>query len=132
MEILSKQGGSIVERHGNIVIKKGIRVSKHEADMMNIVKDIVPVPKILNCYTEGKDTVIEMEYVEGDVLQDVLPYFTDEQKQLLIDDLESIISCMRKLTSKTIGPIKNESLPLSGIYENELHLNQCLLNEMNK
>jgi aminoglycoside phosphotransferase (APT) family kinase protein len=133
MKVLSKQGGSVVEKHGNRVIKKGIRVSKHEADMMNIVKEVVPVPNVFGCYTLGNETIIEMEYIEGEILQNILPNLTNEQKQLLTEDLKSIISRMRQLTSYgTIGPVKNESLPISGVYESERHLNQNLLDKLDK
>jgi tRNA A-37 threonylcarbamoyl transferase component Bud32 len=119
------------------VVKSGDCVRLAEAAAMKLVRDqtTIPVPKVFNAY---KDDVsghvrIVMEFVEGNVLDDVWDKFSDDQKKDVIRQLRGYLSQLRNIKGSFIGSVDGtacedqlftDEIGAYGPYEDEDAFNQ--------
>lgn len=83
----------------NMVAKFGPDVDLTEAHAISFIRDHseIPVPKILNAYSQDGKNYIVMEYIEGDLLKDVSYTMAEEELAVIVEELRSYISSMRRL-----------------------------------
>ncbi|KAF2678982.1 kinase-like protein [Lentithecium fluviatile CBS 122367] len=102
------------------VVKTGDSVRLAEAAAMRLVRDLttIPVPQVFNAYKDDDSGHIRivMEFIEGDVLNDVWDEFSLDQKMDIIQQLRRFFSQLRHIKGAFIGAY--------GPYEDEHAFNQ--------
>ncbi|KAJ5509996.1 Aminoglycoside phosphotransferase [Penicillium expansum] len=80
-----------------------------EAEALKFIrsKTSIPVPEVYNAYVDKTIDrgVIVMEYIEGEVLRDVLQDMDDMRRQKIISELQQFMSELRSIEGDFIGSI---------------------------
>lgn len=110
---INNDGKHVERRPGNLVVKYGRHVKASEREALAYAGSLnLRVPRLhddlpnLNTGTRTDEhgdsgICIWMDYVDGDILQDVWPSMTAEQKLDIAIQLRDILSTMRQQTSTT-------------------------------
>lgn len=119
------------------VVKTGDCVRLAEAAAMKLVRDLttIPVPQVFNAYKDDDSGHIRivMEFIEGDVLDDVWDEFSHDQKMDVIQQLRGFFSQLRHIKSSFIGSVDGtacedqlftDEIGAYGPYEDEHAFNQ--------
>ena len=103
--MLHKLFGRKVSRHGNVVVKWGKSITAHEADALRLAERLrLPAPRVHSVERDERGNMrITMDYVEGDVLEDMWPNLTDREKKGIARQLRAILYAMRAAPPPT-GP----------------------------
>lgn len=91
------------------VLKENIK-NPFEAEMMIYIKENtnIPVPKVFDYgKNEQNNYYILMEYIEGDILENVFETLNNDEKENIINQLKGYIYEMRKKTFLNICSINN-------------------------
>ena len=93
-----------------IVVKVGDGIRLSEAASMNFVhsKTSIPVPEVYDAYmdeTDSRRCLLLMEYIEGDVLRDVLDTMSLEEKEDIVGQLRGYIDELRGVMGTFIGRV---------------------------
>ncbi|KAJ5800561.1 uncharacterized protein N7518_002629 [Penicillium psychrosexuale] len=80
-----------------------------EAEAMRFIrsKTSIPVPEVYNAYVDetiGRGVIV-MEYIEGEVLRDVIEDMDDTRRQKIISELQKFMSELRSIEGDFIGSI---------------------------
>lgn len=92
-------GRRVTFHPGNIAKKSGKRICLQEADALRIAEEAgLPVPHVHHVETtaDGKNH-ISMDYIEGQVLSEVWPTYSEVQKRAIIQQLREIFTTMRSV-----------------------------------
>ncbi|ODV59745.1 kinase-like protein [Ascoidea rubescens DSM 1968] len=81
--------------------------SLQEARNLEYVQNKVSCPKIYDYYTKNSKFYIEMEYIPGKTLCDIWPELSEEQKQIVTDNILNELNKLRKETLNEICGINN-------------------------
>jgi aminoglycoside phosphotransferase len=97
--LASNLSRKVVRINSNTVAKFGSRVTLSEAEGATYIRrhTTIPVPRVIDAYSQDGDTFIIMEYVEGRLLSDVWDRIADSQKSVIVSELRGYISQMRRL-----------------------------------
>lgn len=84
-------------RRGNVVVKSGKSITKAEAEALRLAERLrLPTPRIHSVERdEIGDMRITMEYIEGDILENVWPSMTEKEKKAIARQLRGILYAMR-------------------------------------
>lgn len=115
-----------------------------EAEALRFIrsKTSLPVPEVYNAYVdESTDRgVIVMEYIEGDVLQDVIDEMDDDRREKIALELQKFMTELRSFEGDLIGsvdgspcedPVFCAELGGFGPYKTEHDFNEGLIRAMN-
>ncbi|KAJ6031550.1 Aminoglycoside phosphotransferase [Penicillium herquei] len=115
-----------------------------EAEALKFIrsKTSLPVPEVYNAYVdESIDRgVIIMEYIEGDVLQDVIDEMDDERREKIAAQLRAYMAELRSVEGEFIGSVDGSACedPVFcaeqggfGPYKTEAEFNDGLIRAMN-
>lgn len=118
------------------IIKYGKTVSFQEVRNTNFIRNNtnIPVPKIYNYYTKNGVNYIEMEYIKGDTLDNMLRKKLLNERDIdnICQQLKTYVKELRKIKSNYIGSIDKNSVEdilfgKIGPYT-ETNLNQHIVN----
>ncbi|ODV57799.1 kinase-like protein [Ascoidea rubescens DSM 1968] len=96
-----------VEIVGDRVIKC---TTLQEARNLEYVQNKVSCPKIYDYYTKDSKFYIEMEYIAGKTLYDILPELSEEQKQTVTDNIVNELNKLKEETSNEICGIDGTTI----------------------
>jgi serine/threonine protein kinase len=115
-----------------------------EAEALKFIrsKTSLPVPEIHGAYTDQTIDrgIIVMEYIEGDVLRDVIEDMDDERRQKIISQLQEFMLELRSIKGDFIGSVDGSPCedPVFcadqggfGPYKTEHEFNDGLIRAMN-
>ena len=98
-----------VFRASGRVIKFGLDLDIHEAKAMSFITKSapsVPVPEVFRAETfENGTTIIEMENIPGETLQELWPTLSEEGKKSYAQQMNAILEQLRSLQGRYIGSV---------------------------
>lgn len=107
--IVKKVNKKINGKNVICVLKENVK-NPFEAEMMIYVKENtnIPVPKVFDYgKNEQNNNYILMEYIEGDILENVFETLNNDEKDKIINQLKEYIYEMREKTFSNICSINN-------------------------
>ncbi|KAK3302744.1 phosphotransferase enzyme family protein [Chaetomium strumarium] len=132
---------------GKTVVKAGTTIRETEGNTMRFIRQhtSIPVPEVYNVYKEsqpgggtGSVTVIVMEYVDGQRLDEAWPALTPDEKASVLQQLRGYFRELRQIKGDFIGSVDGsacddqflENAPESsrGPFKTEAEFNQALAN----
>lgn len=101
-----KLGSSKLVRNGQEVVKSGSRMFDEERRALQFASSLhVPVPALREASTSDESSMIRMDFVDGDCLEDIWTSLDGNQKQSIAEQIRDIVTRMRQATptQSTIG-----------------------------
>lgn len=126
MKTIAQGAEAIIYQENNLIIKKRIKknyrheildekirkkTTRFETRLLNKASELIPVPKVLN--SNDKDMIIEMEFIKGEKLRDLVPKISKEK-------LKSIFNKI----GKNLAKLHNEN-----IIHGDLTTSNIIINE---
>jgi hypothetical protein len=97
--LASNTSRKVVKIGGDIIVKFGPRVDLAKAEALLFVREntSIPVPKILDTYSQDGKNYIIMTYIPGVMLQEVWESMSVEDKSVVTKELKEYVCQMRRL-----------------------------------